>query len=119
VPTDMIITSLDFAPDGTLYGASFPTHFGGASSLITVDPLTGAIAVRGLISPESIQAIAYVAPAVVPTPSGLVLLGAGGLALLARRRLAPRPAHRVISPQGPPGGRPGSVRSDERISPPP
>ena len=83
-PQGPYITGLDFAPDGTLYGTTFPTHFGGNSHLVTIDPTTGAIHDIGDIGISNVDGIQYVQT--VPEPGSLALLGAGGLVLLLRFR---------------------------------
>ncbi len=86
-PYGPFLCGLDFAPDGTLYASTFPTHFGGASELIKIDPVTGAITDIGPIGFNNVDGLYYVSTA-VPEPESLSLLVLGGVAsaVVARRR---------------------------------
>jgi hypothetical protein len=65
LPTDRFVCGLSFAPDGTLFGATFPSHFGGRpNQLVTIDPTTGAITPIGDIGAkngvQNVDGIQYV-----------------------------------------------------------
>ncbi len=89
-PEGPFVCGLDFAPDGTLYGSTWPTHFGGTSQLIKINPLTGAITDVGTIGGstvpglQDVDGILYVKT--IPEPGSLALVTLGGIGLLAYSR---------------------------------
>lgn len=83
-PFGPFISGLDFAPNGTLYGVTLPTHFGGESHLVTIDPTNGKITDIGSTGVQSLNGITYVQT--VPEPASLALFVVGGLAFWGRSR---------------------------------
>jgi hypothetical protein len=73
-PYGPFLAGLDFAPDGTLYAATIPTHFGGESHLVTVDLPRGTLRDVGKIGgPElvGLQFIDGIAFPVLPPPAAI------------------------------------------------
>lgn len=64
-PQGPFLCGLCFAPDDTLYATTFPTHFGGESNLVTVDPETAELKEIGPTLSGNIDGILYV-PAASP-----------------------------------------------------
>jgi hypothetical protein len=64
-PRGPFLCGLGFGPDDTLYATTFPTHFGGESTLVTVDPETAEVTEVGPTFASNIDGILYV-PAASP-----------------------------------------------------
>jgi hypothetical protein len=65
-PEGPYVCGLCYAPDGTLYASTFPTHFGGLSELFVVDPDDASLRRVGILSAMNINGMIYVRP---PAPS--------------------------------------------------
>lgn len=67
LPTDTFVCGLSFAPDGTLFGSTFPSHFGGRPcKLVKIDVTSGKITEVGDIGAtnqiQNVDGIAYFSP---------------------------------------------------------
>jgi hypothetical protein len=61
-PEGPFVCGMDFGPDGTLYATTFPTHFGGDSDLVRIDPATGKVAPIGPTGAKHIDGLLYFSP---------------------------------------------------------
>lgn len=61
-PEGPFVCSLSFAPDGTLYAATIPTHFGGISELSVIDPADASVVKSTMINALNVDGILYVRP---------------------------------------------------------
>ncbi len=77
-----LVAALDFAPNGTLYGAAIPGVLGGPTNLVTIDPATGATTLIGPIGFETVSGLVATVPEPAPLLATLSLL----LLPLARHR---------------------------------
>ncbi|MCA1686862.1 MAG: hypothetical protein LC745_13015, partial [Planctomycetia bacterium] len=66
-PEGPYICGLCFATDGTLYGSTFPTHFGGPSELVVIDPTDASVRHPKLMNAFNVDGIIYVR---APTMAG-------------------------------------------------
>lgn len=58
-PYGPYMCGLRFGPDGeTLYASAWPTHFGGESRLLTIDPATGEVTEVGMMGLENVDGLA-------------------------------------------------------------
>ncbi len=98
-PLGPYILGMTFAPDGTLYGTIVPTHFGGPTTLVRIDPTTGAIFEIGPVGYDLVDGLAWV----VPEPGGAWLLSVGGILVAGvsrHRRRARRATLQSDDPRG-------------------
>ena len=68
-PEGPYVCGLCFGPDGTLYGSTFPTHFGGLSQLIAIDPADASIRDPRFMNALNIDGLVYVRPSASPLKS--------------------------------------------------
>ncbi|MDB5349822.1 MAG: hypothetical protein JWN86_1069 [Planctomycetota bacterium] len=61
-PFGPFLCGMTFAPDGTLYASTFPTHFGGDSRLVRVNPETASVIDVGSMGLKNVDGIVYVRP---------------------------------------------------------
>ncbi len=65
-PKGPFLAGLDFGPDDTLYAATLPTHFGGESLLLQVDPENAAIREIGATGADHLDGLLYFSPLRLP-----------------------------------------------------
>ncbi len=87
-PEGPYVCGLCFAPDGTLYGTTFPTHFGGPSSLVVIDPTDASIHDPKVMNALNVDGVVYVRP---PASTGV----SGGA---AKAGAVPQPSVSKIPP---------------------
>ena len=60
-PEGPYMCGLRFGPDGeTLYASAWPTHFGGESHLVTIDPTTGEVTDIGPMGVDGVDGLAHI-----------------------------------------------------------
>ena len=58
-PRGPYVCALSFSPDGTLYGAAMPTHFGGLSRLFVINPNTAGVFDVGPMNAMMVMGLLY------------------------------------------------------------